>query len=593
MARAERRCDGCWTCRLRRKKCDETRPECANCSDLQITCHYGRKPKWFDGGKKQEAMATQIKSQIKEHAGYRRERRHASAGVARFAKTAQTREDLNFINLIPKHDTSNGELKSHVDATNGAAALLNTSQDATADSSKRKTRDTAPGFNLGSKFDQPRPDPDMMFYGEDYDMDFLMKYLDNVFPLIFPFYQTPLLGPGRGWIFSFLSQSKVAFHSVLGISSYFFTVALSETYSAEEYKQCMAAVWSRLVRQTDICFDMLQQDIQELNAQGENANLLDKVRVMESIVQFLTFEVALGRSANWSNHLSPTIALFLDILQNHTDKITTSILLDILNKINQRPLYALQEGCYVWDNRQECFRFFTGLLLLIDVVASTSLERPPKLLEHHPQLLSDGDDGTYGKGEAAIRLSNLIGCRNWTIRVIADISALDAWKKENMRKGVDCKTGLIERASHIARMLEDGSSRIGGNGAALTATSTAVWSCAARIYLAVVISGWLPLLPEVRSNVAHALQLLHTMAGSSQLRALAWPLCVIGCMAERAQEHAFRKIFANLDKLTMIGTLDEAIRVMESVWRIRGSLKSEVWDVQACLTILGTPVLLV
>ncbi|KAM0511989.1 hypothetical protein ACHAPE_009345 [Trichoderma viride] len=408
-------------------------------------------------------MAAHVKSQIKEHAGYRRERRHASAGVAKFTKTAQTREDLNFINLVPKDSPSNGELKSHVDATKGG-----THQDAAADSSKRKTRDTAPGFSLASKFVQPGSDPDMMFYGEDYDMDFLMKYLDNVFPLIFPFYQTPLLGPGRGWIFSFLSQSKVAFNSVLGISSYFFTVALSEKYSAEEHRQCMAVVWSRLVRQADVCFDMLQQDIQELNNQGEQAKLLDKIRVMESIVQFLTFEVALGRSANWSNHLSPTIALFLDILRNHTDKTSSSILLDILNKINQRPLYAIGDGCYVWDNRQECFRFFTGLLLFIDVVASTSLERPPQLLEHHPQLLSDGDDGIYSKGEATIRLSNLVGCRNWTIRVIADISALDAWKKENMRMGVDCKAGLIERASHITRMLEDGSSRIDGDGAAVT-----------------------------------------------------------------------------------------------------------------------------
>lgn len=64
-------------------------------------------------------------------------------------------------------------------------------------------------------------------------------------------------------------------------------------------------------------------------------------------------------------------------------------------------------------------------------------------------------------------------------------------------------------------------------------------------------------------------------------------------MAEQAQEQAFRNIFANLDKLTMIGTLDEAIRVMESVWRVRGYMNSEVWDVQACLTILGTPALLV
>lgn len=429
-----------------------------------------RKPKWFDGGKKQEAMASQIRSQIKEQAGFRRERHHASAGVAGFAKPARIGGGVDFINLVPKQDLSNDESKSHnIDATNEATTSFNGSQDAAVDSSKRRISDATPGFNLVNSFDRLTPDPDiLLIYGQDYDMDFLMKYLDNIFPLIFPFYQTPLLGPGRGWIFSFLSQSKVAFHSVLGISSYIFTVALSQEYSADEHELCKTVVWSRVVRQADMCFDMLQQDIQELNGQGEQATLVDKLRVMESIIQFLTFEVVLGRSANWNNHLSPTIALFLDILQNHAEKSSVTILLDILSKINQRPLYAIKEGYYVWDNRQECFRFFAGLLLFIDVVASTSLDRPPQLLEYHPQLLSNRDDGTFSKGEAAIRLSILIGCRNWTIRVIAEISALDAWKKENMRKGVDYKTGLIERASHINRMLEDDGSRMDSRGMALT-----------------------------------------------------------------------------------------------------------------------------
>lgn len=471
MTRVERKCDGCWTCRLRRKKCDERRPECANCSGLQITCHYGmQKPKWFDGGRKQEAMAARIKSQIKQQAGYRRERHHASVGVGNFARPAQSREDLNFVNLVPKDGFASGGLDSHIDATNGA-----TRQDAAGDlSGRNEVRDAAVDFGLASKSDRPGSDADVMFFGEDYDMVFLMKYLDNVFPLVFPFYQTPLLGPGRGWIFSFLSQSKVAFHSVMGISSYFFSVALSEAYAGEDNKLCKTVVWSRLVRQADMCFDMLQQDIRELNDQGEQAKLVDRIRVMESIVQFLTFEVALGRSANWSNHLSPTIALFLDILQDHTGGSSTSILFDILNNIKHRPLYAIQEGYYVWDNRQECFRFFTGLLLFIDVVASTSLNRPPQLLEHHSQLLYDGDDGTYGKGEATIRLSNLIGCRNWAVRVVADISALDAWKKENMRKGVDYKRELIDRASHITRMLEDGTSREDGDVAALTGNDQSI-----------------------------------------------------------------------------------------------------------------------
>jgi hypothetical protein len=38
---------GCWTCRTRRKKCDETRPVCRTCAGLDLVCEgYGVRLKW-------------------------------------------------------------------------------------------------------------------------------------------------------------------------------------------------------------------------------------------------------------------------------------------------------------------------------------------------------------------------------------------------------------------------------------------------------------------------------------------------------------------------------------------------------------------
>ncbi|KAL7961531.1 fungal-specific transcription factor domain-containing protein [Trichoderma compactum] len=597
MVRSDKKCDGCWTCRLRRKKCDETRPECANCTGLQITCHYGRlKPDWLDGAEKQEAMAAKIKSQIKQQAGYRRERHHASAVAMSFAATAQRREDSEFVNLIPIHDLSPKKPRPRTDATRPNAAVKSgdDGQDSIrVDPSIHKVPETLPGFTFASNpQSEPRPGQETLSsWGED-EMNHLMRYLDHVFPFLFPFYRTSLLDPGRGWIFQLLTQSRVAFHSVIGVSAYFFSVALSEKYSGREHEMCKTVVWSKLIQQADMCFDMLQQDIQELNDRGDEANLLDKVRVMESIVQFLIFETAVGRSANWGNHLSPTVALFRDILQNHGVNNSASPVVDILSKIAQRPLYALKKDHYVWDSRQECFRFFAGILLFIDTIASTSLGRPPQLLEYHPQFLTNRDDGEYIKGETTIRLSRLVGCHNWAIRVVAEISALNAWKKENVRMGSFLGTELAERARHIDEILDEGMSQMDNDRTTDTVTSTKIWAYAARIYLAVVISGWQPILPGVRSGVAHALRLLQTVVGSSHLRVLAWPLCVAGCMAERAQEQAFRNLFSELDKPALIGILGEALRVMESVWQNRGNMSSELWDVEAFLNILGTPVLL-
>ena len=57
---------GCWTCRIRRKKCDETSPICLTCESLCITCHgYGPKPEWMDNGEKEKAMSHDIKQIVK------------------------------------------------------------------------------------------------------------------------------------------------------------------------------------------------------------------------------------------------------------------------------------------------------------------------------------------------------------------------------------------------------------------------------------------------------------------------------------------------------------------------------------------------
>ncbi|RSL91047.1 hypothetical protein CDV31_015568, partial [Fusarium ambrosium] len=41
---------GCWTCRLRRKKCDENKPACSNCTSRNLECYvYDQKPAWMLG----------------------------------------------------------------------------------------------------------------------------------------------------------------------------------------------------------------------------------------------------------------------------------------------------------------------------------------------------------------------------------------------------------------------------------------------------------------------------------------------------------------------------------------------------------------
>lgn len=63
---------GCWTCRLRKKKCDEGRPCCSTCESLSITCYgFGRKPDWMDNGEEERAVVDSLK-QIVKHTSRRK-----------------------------------------------------------------------------------------------------------------------------------------------------------------------------------------------------------------------------------------------------------------------------------------------------------------------------------------------------------------------------------------------------------------------------------------------------------------------------------------------------------------------------------------
>ena len=57
---------GCWTCRLRRKKCDENHPLCDACAALHITCYYDQdKPEWMDGGVRQKEITERLKREVR------------------------------------------------------------------------------------------------------------------------------------------------------------------------------------------------------------------------------------------------------------------------------------------------------------------------------------------------------------------------------------------------------------------------------------------------------------------------------------------------------------------------------------------------
>lgn len=340
----------------------------------------------MDGGRKQRQMAEQIKAEIKKSSEYRRERHAAQKSIARSSRHYNQEFTLtvsqNFTNEVPssislEHSTDSQHFSS-------SSQIHGSPSDAFSNQFLPAGLDEI-GSILGFLSEKRHTQSNPLTFTDSFDCEteLLMKYLDFVFPFLFPFYQPSLFETGRSWILSLLKHSSIALVSILSLTSYFFTVALTDAYR-DQHGDCKIQLWARLISQTDVCFDMIQHEINKMNDENSQIKTLDKVRVMESIVQFMLFEVSLGKSANWKLHLTAALALFEEVVQKDKQGTPDINFLDVLDGIDRPAWFSGMEDCYIWSPEQAGFRFFAALLVFIDVISSTSIQKPPRLMKYHP-----------------------------------------------------------------------------------------------------------------------------------------------------------------------------------------------------------------
>ncbi|KAF5631920.1 C6 transcription factor [Fusarium sp. NRRL 25303] len=400
------RIKSCWTCRLRRKKCDQGQSVCQTCSALNIQCHYSPdRPDWMDGGAKQDEMARRLKAQVKQG----KEHHYVQVLNIEGAANAASAERCNVYQNSEHYDP--------------------------------------PAW----KFDGiPAVDA---FQG--LDVDFTMIYIDQVFPFLFPFYAPSMIQGGRAWVLDILRHNKAIFRAAMGISTYFFTLVLSSE-NMSDYQVCRQNIWTQLEGYANDVIKSLQTEVLAMNQQ-ESASLLQRACAMQGIAQQMFLEMAIPKINESSIHLAAAISLFEDILQTSrdNDRINMTKVMAQLERpswvplTNQRPL---------WNTEQAALRFYFVLLLWADIVSSTSLQTVPRLREYYPDLISHDCEGTVTDG--LLRMEEYVGCEGWALIAIAETAALDVWKQEEQRNGRLNDKALVKRKEHIEGVLRDGLRRL-------------------------------------------------------------------------------------------------------------------------------------
>ncbi|KAL4950358.1 fungal-specific transcription factor domain-containing protein [Aspergillus filifer] len=319
---------GCWTCRLRKKKCDEHRPRCQTCESLSITCYgYGEKPEWMDNGPQEKAVAEGIKQIVKV--------------TSRRKPAIHVRERNHDRTLAPK---ANKESSQSPSEASDSADILST-EEATL----------------------------------------LMHFLDEVFPLQYPAYKPDTMMGGRGWLLHLLLRTKPLYHAVLALSSYHRLIIGSARLSA----RCRAFSAVRQEEQLQICLKEVQRTIREVD-QFVQTRSCGPLGLLASIVQLLYFELFAGENCAWRIHLNAAIDMYqkgykdslpdFELSERSKAFLNGNISLGHFDPEDDGPKIVKEVST---------LRFMEATVIWLDLIASITAGTAPRLLFYHTTVLQN------------------------------------------------------------------------------------------------------------------------------------------------------------------------------------------------------------
>jgi len=115
----------------------------------------------------------------------------------------------------------------------------------------------------------------------------LMHFLDVVFPLQYPMYNSGIAGGGRGWLLSLLFKNKPLYHASLALSSYHRGVIML----SQRRQLCQKASTTVQEQHLAICLSEFQDSIKTVGTYVAGSCATRGFGILASMVQLVFFDV--------------------------------------------------------------------------------------------------------------------------------------------------------------------------------------------------------------------------------------------------------------------------------------------------------------
>ncbi|CAG8243175.1 unnamed protein product [Penicillium salamii] len=568
---------GCYTCRLRRKKCDEGHPACKACANLNITCEYKR-PDWWTNAEHRRQHKEKIKNRIKQtkslersgsvHGRMNRALSSPNSGDNDFNRPIYIDNcDPNFgahfstPGFVPisysQHYPYEVDVKTERQTFVNDVPLRRDSSVSTFNAlGPPQLHATLPTFPSDGWFQEDCFDPSHQFSDpntmlshpdigqyqslssnilvDDYDRPLLDHFVDNVLRMIFPILEVHQRSSihTRSVIQS-LETNKSYFHCCLSVAA----IHLKTTSGLSGEQIDHDIMRHRYEAISELC--------QALNKDSDHENILDATLAM------IFFHCSVGAP---DDHLP-------DIPWNdHFQAVS-----NLASKLNLTE--QVVPGAYTHSSPP----FAMSLTSWIDILGATMLGKTPQFAHsYRSKHLTATSSG----------LRELMGCDDRVMYLISEISCLESLKADG-RVDFTLICSHVSALGNQLKSTEDDDPTLRScyspatgtiDHEALTKTVTSIFRIAARIYLCSLVPGY-------DRNQTSTVNLVNALTDALSYiptgpfgfdRSLVWPLLIAGAFSTPSS--SFRQVLEDrvttLGEIADLGSIGRMYRLLNEYWRL-------------------------
>ncbi|KAI8682421.1 Zn(2)-C6 fungal-type domain-containing protein [Fusarium sp. Ph1] len=458
---------GCWTCRLRRKKCDENKPACVNCTSRNLECYgYDQKPAWMLGKESWQHVlnsdeARAIKSAAEKAYSRRRQKNLPTAPWSAGVIVQDVKELGQPVRVChPLHSS--------------------TVLDRTWSNCTQTLRDCD--------------------YAPNYQH--VQTFLDVIFPLQWGFFAL-CKQPDRRWLFDTIISSEPMYHASSGLCISF------ETGVKAGFTNGTCHVTPEVRKSRLLALQGLQPCIADLQQQKpRNSALLKAIHAIAIILLLSSLEIYGETEGTWEVHLNAagTVLDFVERQLATSDNV--GAIGELLSKSTpsfETRALGLFVATYVWTD------------ILAEAAHGTSYSKP-RAFDYLP-LLQNG----------AIDMLSIMGCRNSVMIAIKEVSLLSiSTLKDKPPEAAERAKAL---ALDIRHLIQEAASAFTSSDSGLEADScwvTLLHAYAALVYLQTVTAHEaLGDDLDMLQTVTNCLELLEALPTHLLIR-VCWPFTVAG-----------------------------------------------------------------